>query len=190
MAEAADQLGVSVVTIRRMIKRGQLEAQRVVRPQGSAYLVSVPDDGTEDASPTEQPAQNVSRTQGTPEQAITMMIQATLTPVLAPLVAEITASRQTIERQSEQLIAQAETIGRQAAEIEALRAQPSTLAPSGATERPDPSGEPATPPAPFPAPLPPTPNERRWWPGQGPLRAVLGSIALAVLLMLVWWLGH
>jgi excisionase family DNA binding protein len=116
VAEAADQLGVSVVTIRRMIKRGQLEAQRVVRPQGSAYLVTVPDDGTEDASPREQPAQNVSRTQGTPEQAITAMIQATLAPVLAPLVAEITASRQTIERQ-------AETIGELRATVATLEAR-------------------------------------------------------------------
>src|SRR3954447_11088056 len=63
VAEAAAILGVSVVTVRRMIKRGQLEAQRVIRPQGSAYVVTVPMHGTgnaQDAPPTEQPAQNVS----------------------------------------------------------------------------------------------------------------------------------
>ena len=73
VAEAAASLGVSVVTIRRMIKRGQLEGQRVLRPQGSAYMVtlSAGNSGTEpDATPSEQPAQNVSRPNGTPEQAM------------------------------------------------------------------------------------------------------------------------
>src|SRR6476469_6485020 len=46
------------------------------------------------------------------------MIQATLTPSVAPLVAELAASRQTIERQTGQLVSQAETIGRQGAELE------------------------------------------------------------------------
>jgi transposase len=36
VADAAAILGVSIVTVRRMIKRGQLEAERVLRPQGSA----------------------------------------------------------------------------------------------------------------------------------------------------------
>jgi excisionase family DNA binding protein len=37
VAEAAAILGVSTATIRRMVKRGQLEGQRVVRPQGTAF---------------------------------------------------------------------------------------------------------------------------------------------------------
>ena len=42
--------------------------------------------------------------------------------VVAPLVGELAASRQTIERLAGQLVAQAETIGRLAAENETLRA--------------------------------------------------------------------
>jgi excisionase family DNA binding protein len=111
VAEAAERLGVSVVTIRRMIKSGRLEAERVHRPQGSAYLVTLPMDGTADGTPTERPAQNVSRTQGTPADAMAAWAASVLTPILAPIAAELTASRQ-------QLVAQAETIGRQAAELE------------------------------------------------------------------------
>jgi hypothetical protein len=51
------------------------------------------------------------------------MIQATLTPIIAPLVGELAASRQTIERQADQLVGLAETIGTFRAEIEALRSR-------------------------------------------------------------------
>jgi excisionase family DNA binding protein len=96
VAEAAAHLGVTVVTVRRMIKRGELEAERVLRPQGSAYLVTLPPapaHGTEDGTATEPPAQNVSRTQGT----ATELMAAWSTAVLAPLVAELAVSRQRIE---------------------------------------------------------------------------------------------
>ena len=141
VAEAAAILGVNVVTIRRMIKRGQLEAERVHRPQGSAYLVKLPGDGAGDATPTEQVAQDMSRTQGTPTppaEAMVSLIQATIGTVLAPLVAELAASRQTIERQAERQVAlqeehqreatkQAELIGAQRAELALLRAEVKTL---------------------------------------------------------------
>jgi len=42
VSEAAEALGVSHMTARRMIQRGQLEAERVLRPQGSAYFVLLP----------------------------------------------------------------------------------------------------------------------------------------------------
>src|SRR4051794_32179921 len=57
VAEAASILGVSTATVRRMVKRGQLEGQRVIRPQGSAFLVMLPVDTagvTEDATLTRQ----------------------------------------------------------------------------------------------------------------------------------------
>jgi len=47
------------------------------------------------------------------------LIQATLAPIVAPLLAEQAALRQTVERQADQLVGQAETIGRQGAELEA-----------------------------------------------------------------------
>src|SRR5437868_876390 len=104
VAEAAAILGVNVVTVRRMIKRGQLEAERVHRPQGSAYLVTLPGHGAPDGTPTEQPVRDVPRTQGTPTppaaDAMVALIQATIGTVLGPLVGELAASRQTIERQA------------------------------------------------------------------------------------------
>lgn len=121
VAEAAAILGVNVVTVRRMIKRGQLEAERVHRPQGSAYLVKLPGHGAGDATPTEQPAQDMSRTQGTttpPGEAIAAMIQATLAPIVAPLVGELQASRQTIESQAGEIAELREERGRQSAELE------------------------------------------------------------------------
>src|SRR3954469_4966598 len=57
VAEAATILGVSTATVRRMVKRGQLEGQRVIRPQGSAFVIMLPGDAagvTEDATPTRQ----------------------------------------------------------------------------------------------------------------------------------------
>jgi excisionase family DNA binding protein len=122
VAEAAELLGVNVVTIRRMIKRGQLEAERVHRPQGSAYLVTLPQHGTGDGTPTEQPAQDMSRTHGAatpaPAEAMVSLIQTTIATVLGPLVGQVEASRQTIERQAETIAELREERGRHAAELE------------------------------------------------------------------------
>jgi excisionase family DNA binding protein len=115
VSEAAAVLGVSRMTVRRMIERGQLEAERVHRPQGSAYVVRLPVDGTDQGTPTAQVPRHTGRThgtgQGTPSEQMTTLMQATLTPIIAPLVGELTASRQTIERQADQLISQAEALG-------------------------------------------------------------------------------
>ena len=129
VAEAAAHLGVTVVTVRRMIKRGELEAERVLRPQGSACLVTLPPlpvHGTEDGTVTEPPAQNVSRTQGT----ATELMAAWSTAVLAPLVAELAVSRQRIEDLSAQvgeLRAENRVL---AARTEARSVEPTTEAPT------------------------------------------------------------
>jgi excisionase family DNA binding protein len=148
VAEAAAALGVSVVTIRRMIKRGQLEGERVIRPQGSAYLVRLPVDGTDDATPTEQPVQDMSRTQGTgttptgQAEALATLVQATLTPIIAPLVAELAATRQASERKDAELRDLEREIGRVTAlldsargEIRALTARPRTEMPATPPEQ-------------------------------------------------------
>ena len=41
VAEAAIALGVSTATVRRMVRRGQLEGERVQRPQGIVYVLSL-----------------------------------------------------------------------------------------------------------------------------------------------------
>jgi len=137
VSEAADILGVSTQTVRRMIRRGQLEGERVHRAQGSAYVVSIPAPNTAgdmDATATQQPAPNVSRSNATDQppaaEAMVSLIQTTIATVLGPLVAELTASRQTNERQAEQLRTLERENGRQAAELDAARA---TIA--GLTER-------------------------------------------------------
>ena len=112
VAEAARILGLSPTTIRRRIDAGELEAERVVRPQGTAFLVKVPD-----APPRADEAP------GTPQDAPGTHHQEPagtdgLAAILLPLVAEQAALRQTVERQAERLEAQAETIGRQGAELE------------------------------------------------------------------------
>jgi len=151
VAEAAAILGVNVVTIRRMIKRGQLEAERVHRPQGSAYLVTLPQQGAVDDTPKGQPEQDMFRTQGTPTpvaEVIASMIQAALTPIIAPLVAELAAVRQAGERkddairaQADQLVAQAETIGELRARVTMLDAEKATLTTPTATQASEPSPE-------------------------------------------------
>jgi excisionase family DNA binding protein len=128
VAEAAARLGVTVVTVRRMIKRGELEAERVLRPQGSAYLVTLPPaaaHGTEDGTVTETPTQNVSRTQGT----ATELMAAWSTAVLAPLVAELAVSRQRIE----DLSAQVGELRAENRALEARTAPQSVEPPTGAS---------------------------------------------------------
>jgi len=167
VAEAAELRGVSVVTIRRMIKRGELEAQKVIRPQGSAYLVTLPEDGTGnggDAPPTEQPAQNMSRTQGTPADQMMVLIETTITTAvetaITPLVAELAVSRQTIQ-------AQAEAIGRVTAERDAAQTAHESILAAQA--------EPASSEAPVP-----------WWRARWPWLVLLTAIVVAVGLLALW----
>lgn len=53
-------------------------------------------------------------------EAMVSLIQTTIATVLAPLVGQIDAQRQTIERQADQLVSQAGAIGRLEAENAAL----------------------------------------------------------------------
>jgi excisionase family DNA binding protein len=138
VAEAAAIFGVNVVTIRRMIKRGQLEAERVHRPQGSAYLVTLPGHAAADGASMEQSAQDMSRTHGIPgpaADAMVSLIQTTIATVLGPLVGQLDAQRQTIERQAEQLTSQAETIGRQSERVAGLETEIGSLSAELRAER-------------------------------------------------------
>jgi excisionase family DNA binding protein len=129
VAEAAKILGVSPSTVRRLVKAGKLVGESVLRPQGSAYVVRLPRDAStvvDGLSGTSQPPRGEERSNASEqvftdsvkspgEQMMAAWSAAVLTPILAPLVAEITASRQ-------QLVSQAETIGELRAENAALRA--------------------------------------------------------------------
>jgi excisionase family DNA binding protein len=180
--EAAVMLGVSPNTVRRWCASGRLRSERVQRPQGETIRVYVDDAATEvpkQVPPDEVPGDVPIEVPPTPrpqvpaEQARTdamaALISASIAPVLAPLVAELAANRQTVERQANQLVNQAETIGRLSAENDALRAAQTPVAAPTAAQTPDPTlGPPQPAPAPWWHPL------ARWWPA-----------ALAVLLVLV-----
>ena len=159
VAEAARMLGLSATTIRRKIDAGELEAERVVRPQGTAFLVKVPWDAPPRAGDAPASPQDASETNrdapGGAEQ---------FTSVVLPLIAQIDGLRLAVERQAEQLVSQAETIGRQSAELRHARARIAELEPA---------------PDPFPRPSPPSPNAepsrwRRWW------LAVAGAVLVLV----------
>lgn len=130
--DAARILRLSESSIRRLIKAGRLEAERVQRPQGYAWLVKVPAPSTD---PPEQPPRQVGASGATypPEEpapstvaaqadAISGLVAATVGSLLGPLVSELAASRQQNERQAEQLVTQAESIGRLTAERDAAQA--------------------------------------------------------------------
>ena len=133
VAEAAGILGVSVMTVRRMIRRGQLEGERVHRPQGNAYVVKLPVDATalaDDAPSTEQPAQNVSRTNGTPSELMAVWSETFLGPIMARMAEQEGTIRE-----------QAETIGTLRAELAAARAPQSPPEAPTAPEPADPTTE-------------------------------------------------
>ena len=120
--EAARLLGVSPTTVRRMVRAGTLRAERVLRPQGHTFVVLVPTDSQPAATSSHQVSAE-ARTEVPPAEQFAALAASILTPVLGPLIAELAASRQANERQADQLVSQAETIGELRAENRALLAR-------------------------------------------------------------------
>ena len=125
LQEAAASLGIGINTLRRRIAAGLVRAEQVERPQGYVWRVYLdgrhpPTQPTSDPTDREHPG-SLPRPPAPLAQAeaLAALIQATLAPIVAPLLAEQAALRQTVERQADQLVGQAETIGRQGAELEA-----------------------------------------------------------------------
>ena len=111
VADAARILGVSESTVRRLVRTGKLEAVRVERPQGHAWLVNVP------APARHQPG--TSHHLGAvapPHQSPPDALAAWRASVLEPLVTELRLSRET-------LAGQAERLGYVTAERDAARAE-------------------------------------------------------------------
>jgi excisionase family DNA binding protein len=205
--EAAVMLGVSPTTVRRWVASGRLRSQRFDRPQGEVVRVilgpeqlHVPPAAPEQVSAAQIPVDAppptaAARTDVSPAEQMATLAAAILMPVLAPLVAEMAAVRQAGERKDNTIRDQAETIGRQKAELEraastvvALNRELERLQPS--PEAPGSSGGPAstTEPSTFPEPFRSRPAHEdmlrrlwaRWWWG----------IAAAVVLVavVVWWM--
>jgi hypothetical protein len=118
LAEAAPILGVSVDTVRRRVKRGQVEARQVHTQHGptwEVFLGSAPTDAQADAyAGADYPAQG--HAEGAEDRSQVMATWAA--SLLAPIAAELGEARQTIERQAGVVADLRETLGRQGAELE------------------------------------------------------------------------
>jgi excisionase family DNA binding protein len=116
--EAAAQLGVSINTVRRMIARGELQAERVHRPQGYTWQVHLPTVGTHEVPEQVQ----VPHGAGAQVPALVPIEQQraeALAVYGATLLAPVLA---TVERLEQANRAQAQTIGRLEAELATARA--------------------------------------------------------------------
>lgn len=116
--EAADLLGVSTETIRRMIKAGKLQAERVHRPQGSAFVVLL-DDAAALTSQEVTGDATLGRHQVTHRPAASpalLAAEAWAHGVVEPLT-------RVIDDQRRELEAKAERIGYLAAELDQVRAR-------------------------------------------------------------------
>ncbi len=96
LPEAARILGVSESTVRRLVKAGKLEAERVLRPQGHVWMVRVPASST---NPPEDPPRWIPPSPANPPDQPTAppAPQGWTKFVLEPLVLELGTSRQRIE---------------------------------------------------------------------------------------------
>jgi excisionase family DNA binding protein len=120
--EAAEILGVSTETIRRMIRAGRLQAQRVHRPQGTAFLVELPDaaaETTQDAT-GDTMAGRPNAAGGKPLPPALVAAEAWARGVIEPLT-------RTIADQQQQLIELARENGHLVAERDQARAEVASL---------------------------------------------------------------
>ena len=117
--EAAVMLGVSPTTVRRWVASGRLRSERYDRPQGKVVRVFLgPEQATTEAVEREQVSTVQVPTDVPPRTAEDMppALTAWSSVVLAPIMAELSVSRETIRQQ-------AETIGELRAENRALVAR-------------------------------------------------------------------
>lgn len=113
VAEAARILNVSDSTVRRLVKRGRLEAEQAARPQGHVWLVRVPAPASQTA---EQPSWQLGAAAANPSAPVMPpALTAWMASVLEPVLAELAVGRA-------QLIGQSEQIGTLKAELAAEKA--------------------------------------------------------------------
>jgi excisionase family DNA binding protein len=201
VAEAATILGVSTATVRRMVKRGDLEGERVLRPQGSVFVVRLPPDaihataGDQHAAGTLHESGVMPRSNTSPGEQLAAWSETFLLPLVA--VNERQAARiEELARENGRLSAE-----RDAAWVEIERATPTITALSGRLEEaaatvevlraelqaahsPESPQEALTavgavpPPVDSSAPLPGV------WMRWGPVLAVLGMVVVIALVLL------
>lgn len=168
LTETATALGLSVDTVRRRVKRGELEARMVPTPHGAAWRVRPPSAPTLGATvvPT------VDATLGAAP------MQATGGPAMGELVGLVSRLHDENRALAEAAAAWQARAQILALQLEDTRAQLALSAPTDAPEshtapnltaqgpeppREPPEPDPAPPPSPTPAPIPPGPDGRPWW---------------------------
>ena len=106
LAEVADAYGVSVDTIRRRMKRGELETRRHQTPQGFKWLAVMPE-----PEPTETAvnAPGSPRTNETPAQGV-MVVEHDREELVATLRQELALRNREIARLHEVVASQAQAI--------------------------------------------------------------------------------
>jgi hypothetical protein len=136
LQDAAGILGVSVNTLRKRIRAGQVKAERVQRPQGYVWQVYLDARHPPDQPTDDPPSQQAPWSLQDPPTALTQAeaMAAYTRSLLEPLVAHVATlegALRELEREN----------GRLTAENDALRAQNATVAAPGSTDRPDPTTE-------------------------------------------------
>jgi len=175
VAEAAAILGVSTATVRRMVKRGQLEGTRVHRPQGTAFVITMPVDAagdTQDATDTRQEAGVTPRGNASPSEQLAAWSET----FLVPLVAALERSQATVREQAERIGELRATVAAQDARIATLVAPTSRQGAELSTGSPAP-----------------------WWLSPWPygasaalaaVVAIMATIGLAALAIVGWLRAH
>ena len=117
LPEAARRLGVGQSTIRRMVKAGKLRAETVLRPQGNAWVVWLPDtpSGPEVEGASEPPylggSARSTTLQDPPGPSAPDALAAWVVSLMAPLAEANARQHEMIERQAETIRDQAERLG-------------------------------------------------------------------------------
>jgi DNA polymerase III subunit gamma/tau len=168
LTEAATLLGLSVDTVRRRVKRGELEARMVPTPHGAAWRVRPP------SAPT-LGATVVPTVDATPGAAPMQVAGAPAMGELVGLVGRLHDENRALAEAAATWQTRAEVL---ALQLEDARAQLALSAPANAPEshtapnltpqgqeppREPPAPEPEPAPPPTPAPIPPGPDGRSWW---------------------------
>jgi len=147
LAEAAERLGISIYTVRRQAKRGELKARQVATRHGLAWQVSL--GNLPGVAPT---------VSSTPNQAAESHIVPELLYLIERLQADYRASA---ERHQQQVMELSGRLGFMQAELQQAREQLALMAP-----KEEPPGNLSRRMTGFPAPEPeaaPGPAQKPWW---------------------------
>jgi len=126
LAEVAEASGVSVDTIRRRMKRGELETRRQQTPQGFKWLAVMPEPETIETATN---APGSPRTNETPTQGV-MVVEHDREELVAMLRHELATRNREIARLHEVIASQAQAISQATAALPATVLRPKDEQPS------------------------------------------------------------